>query len=706
MKKLTFLIIIIIISFQNIHAALVTWNGGTGDWDVAANWDSNTVPGAVDEVIIPNGSVTIPDGYSAFATRVELQSLSSEFFIGLNATLTLDGVIGNSAVDNNGTFTCRGDLIIGDVSVVGNGIYNRNVFKVTANGRVQLKTISSEAIYSIGIFNTFENRGIIKVLDSFLGSVAIRGVNTSFLNTGTIEITAESNYGIILTDGDFRNKGSMLIEGPVLRGIDVAGVFQNLGNGDLTIKNISGDGILTKSVGQFKNQGKLTINNTGAEGIINFGAFNNLDTIQSFGGIFSDGIINYGSFKNKVNGVINLNGYGNCGITNDESGVFKNEGRAFLDGQGTSFCGLAVNSGLFKNKDDASLTALNHTDYNIQVFSDATLRNSGVTISFNSSATGVFNNGTIVNESIFRTYNNFVGFENDSLGFFKTKLGLVIINDNGSTGLINHGEFVIKPCAVFDSKDQIDNQAGSIFKNQGIYRNNFEGTHLNAGTMTNTGAIQDPYESMLPVMMNNGVILTPLVGLIEVGIPYSNALQVGNLNNITIGDWILDLDDETIAGTYDQSTNEFTANAVAVGENQLYINILLINENCSIKLFVDIEDAIKLSGGSAMTGQNDPWMEETQMSERTGNRFSEFKVFPNPAHNYLEINTDVEVDKPTKIILYNSLGQIVEMEKLSVLEKGNTRINFNQNLNTGIYHLEVQTDDEMLHQERVFVIED
>ena len=36
-------------------SATITWNDGTGSWNVPANWNPNTLPGAVDDVVITDG---------------------------------------------------------------------------------------------------------------------------------------------------------------------------------------------------------------------------------------------------------------------------------------------------------------------------------------------------------------------------------------------------------------------------------------------------------------------------------------------------------------------------------------------------------------------------------------------------------------------------------------------------------------------------
>lgn len=42
----------------SVFGATITWNGGSGDWNTAGNWDTASVPTSGDTVIINSGSVT------------------------------------------------------------------------------------------------------------------------------------------------------------------------------------------------------------------------------------------------------------------------------------------------------------------------------------------------------------------------------------------------------------------------------------------------------------------------------------------------------------------------------------------------------------------------------------------------------------------------------------------------------------------------
>lgn len=55
--------------------SVFTWTGGTGDWNVATNWDLQAVPRPCDMVIIPpTGNVTIHSGNTGYARNVWVQS--------------------------------------------------------------------------------------------------------------------------------------------------------------------------------------------------------------------------------------------------------------------------------------------------------------------------------------------------------------------------------------------------------------------------------------------------------------------------------------------------------------------------------------------------------------------------------------------------------------------------------------------------------
>ena len=112
MKQFLLSILIISLSLGAARVNCQTWIGGVGDWDVASNWSTSSVPTSTSDVIIGNGGVvTIPISFAAVASTIEVQSGGS-LNITSGASLTIN-IIGfdfaamtvAGALDNAGTLT-------------------------------------------------------------------------------------------------------------------------------------------------------------------------------------------------------------------------------------------------------------------------------------------------------------------------------------------------------------------------------------------------------------------------------------------------------------------------------------------------------------------------------------------------------------------------------------------------------------------------
>ena len=67
------------------QSSIITWKGGTGDWDVASNWCGDQIPTVMDSVWIPPfQTVNIPNTYTAEALWLDVD---------INSTLDIDGIL-------------------------------------------------------------------------------------------------------------------------------------------------------------------------------------------------------------------------------------------------------------------------------------------------------------------------------------------------------------------------------------------------------------------------------------------------------------------------------------------------------------------------------------------------------------------------------------------------------------------------------------
>ncbi len=72
-----FVTLVLAVSFSVLSAATVTLKGThNGNWDIAANWNTNAVPTASDEVVIPstvtNKTLTIQSGTAAVCNNIKI----------------------------------------------------------------------------------------------------------------------------------------------------------------------------------------------------------------------------------------------------------------------------------------------------------------------------------------------------------------------------------------------------------------------------------------------------------------------------------------------------------------------------------------------------------------------------------------------------------------------------------------------------------
>ena len=106
--------------FQGIFAASITWTAGDGDWDVATNWSTGSVPGAYDDVVINTAvKVTVKNNI-----QINFKSLQ----IGGGAGNSIVYLFGNI---NNGT----------DLTIKSNGyLVQKNISSQSLKGNLTIES--------------------------------------------------------------------------------------------------------------------------------------------------------------------------------------------------------------------------------------------------------------------------------------------------------------------------------------------------------------------------------------------------------------------------------------------------------------------------------------------------------------------------------------------------------------------------------------
>lgn len=163
-----------------------TWlGGGTDSWNTGANWNTGSVPGASNDVLIPSGNAPYPvlDAVAA-ATNIDLQNGTT---LGLaNLTLTLNGAVsGTGTISGSVTASLQLNAAAGTLYFTGSGTgnYLKN-FSISTGASASL---GNALIIAGG--NSLHNEGILTV--SGTGVLTTNGFLTIQSNAfGTASIAA------------------------------------------------------------------------------------------------------------------------------------------------------------------------------------------------------------------------------------------------------------------------------------------------------------------------------------------------------------------------------------------------------------------------------------------------------------------------------------------------------------------------------------
>jgi hypothetical protein len=118
----TLLFALVVLLPTLLHAATVTWIGGSGDWDTTTNWSTSALPGTNDDVVIGSGAaITVTHSLGTDTVR---SILSQQAFVVSGGSLTV-----SNTIQVNNTFTLSGGTIIG-----ANILQGTNALSITTVG--------------------------------------------------------------------------------------------------------------------------------------------------------------------------------------------------------------------------------------------------------------------------------------------------------------------------------------------------------------------------------------------------------------------------------------------------------------------------------------------------------------------------------------------------------------------------------------------
>ena len=351
-------ILLIFLSINTILSQTKDWIGGTGNWDVGANWNPAGVPVATDRVTITGvGDVTIPASVNAVAKDVYMSS-GADLTVASTATLSINGATedGINLQGSGTTLTNSGTIRVGNVSAVyRNGIaLFEGQMTNTASGLIEIDRIT----FNIGLALT---------------TSPIRTLSTC-VNDGSIRIgqnAAVNAAGIFVERSTFTNgaTGSIQIANitTVGKGVVVYGdnattpSFTHFSNYGTISATTTGLGLDYQS--SFQNNLNATIN-VGGLSIWNNSTFNNLSTITAG----SIGVVNRSQFTNSstatlISGTIDINQQRDFTFneTLNETNYSRMTNSGILRVTANVYVGILVGTALFTNTSTGSVEINNVT---------------------------------------------------------------------------------------------------------------------------------------------------------------------------------------------------------------------------------------------------------------------------------------------------------------------------------------------------------
>jgi RHS repeat-associated protein len=311
--------------------ATVVWDGGGGDfdWNNRFNWDGDTLPGMVDDVVIdvPGSEITVV--HSSGNTAVQsLQSQESLTLSGGTLSLASDSSINAAATLSGGILSANGDLTITDTFDWTGGTLQGEGATVINSGAMM--HIRGENWHQFAT-HTIRGEGLVEWTEGSLRDGFSVDVLTVLADLNVSGNLVKSLFG----DGTLNLGGTTTWSGSGNIGLSGASVLRNQG---LFVADTNGARIESGGTPEFINDG--TLRKVG-EGKATFDvAFKSHGTIELFSGELdlerSDSISLDGNayLVNRPNATLSIHG-DFLGMTREVS-RFDAQGRLLFNGRGTS----------------------------------------------------------------------------------------------------------------------------------------------------------------------------------------------------------------------------------------------------------------------------------------------------------------------------------------------------------------------------------
>ena len=207
------IILILIIAAAGFAQVKYTWNGGTGSWQTASNWNPNGVPGAADTAVVNSGTVTTDQAVTVAGIFQNGGIINGTNNISITAKFIwvsgTQGGTGTTTIASTGT----GIFTTQNGKTLSRTLANDGLLEVQSSGAVSFSTgaqvinngtIDFQINISFGNSNgTIVNNGTI--INSSAGGGGISGA--PFTNNGTVNIQS----GELSSSGGITGSGSFVI---------------------------------------------------------------------------------------------------------------------------------------------------------------------------------------------------------------------------------------------------------------------------------------------------------------------------------------------------------------------------------------------------------------------------------------------------------------------------------------------------------------
>jgi len=349
--------------------ASISWKGANGNWNTAANWSSNTVPGAGDDAVLGSSgaiSITVPFSVHSIANTGARLSVTN---LGGTASIASTYVNGGELhVDDGGG---QG----GSMLSIGGLLTNTNYLAIGNGGATGSSTVTAAALSNTGTINLGSSGANLATLNI----AGAAGFGTAGILTGTISLAGnallEFGSGQITTIA-----GQLVLDGTKALLADASDTTHNsalaglntitgrlylrngasvapsgnlaINGGELHVDDGGGQGGTTLAIpGTLTNTNYLAIGNGGASG----------STTVTAAALSNTGTLNLGSNGSNLAtlSIAGAAGFGSAGTLTGTVNLASHALLAFGSGQITKIAGQLVLDGT-----NAFLADTNDTTHN------------------------------------------------------------------------------------------------------------------------------------------------------------------------------------------------------------------------------------------------------------------------------------------------------------------------------------------------------